>query len=102
MAVQRRDISSLRADDVITRQMSYDPRHPLGCQAKGGDRQIGVAQQIKSLHDIPIIFTTAEVDEGRCAEPIAGVFITKSLDAGIILRSSSLNAQAIDRALIHL
>ena len=99
------DVIALRstADEVITREDELRPDVILmDVKLKGETDGIEVAQQIKSLHDIPIIFTTADVDEGRCAERSRGYSITKSLDAGIILRSSSFNALAIDRAPIQL
>ena len=71
------DVIALRstADEVITREDELRPDVILmGVKLKGETDGIEVAQQIKSLHDIPIIFTTANVDEATVRGAITGVF----------------------------
>ena len=46
----------------------------LDVKLKGETDGTEVAQQIKSLHDIPIIFTTVNVDEATVRGAITGVF----------------------------
>ena len=71
------DVIALRstADEVITREDELRPDVILmDVKLKGETDGIEVAQQIKSLHDIPIIFTTANVDEATVRGAITGVF----------------------------
>jgi CheY-like chemotaxis protein len=63
------------ADEVIARAEELRPDIILmDVRLKGKADGIEVAQQIKSLHDIPIIFTTANVDEATVRGAITGVF----------------------------
>lgn len=71
------DVIALRstADEVITRADELRPDVILmDVKLKGETDGIEVAQQIKSLHDIPIIFTTANVDEATVHGAITAVF----------------------------
>lgn len=71
------DVIALRstADEVITREDELRPDVILmDVKLKGETDGIEVAQQIKSLRDIQIIFTTANVDEATVRGAITGVF----------------------------
>jgi Response regulator containing CheY-like receiver, AAA-type ATPase, and DNA-binding domains len=63
------------ADEVITRADELRPDVILmDVRLKGETDGVEVAQQIKSLHDIPIIFITANADEATVRGAITGVF----------------------------
>lgn len=72
------------ADEVITRADELRPDIILmDVKLKGAIDGIEVAQQIKSLHDIPIILTTANADEATVRRVIAADldgFLVKPLD----------------------
>jgi len=72
------------ADDVITRADELRPDVILmDVRLKGEADGIEVAQQIKSLHDIPIIFIAANADEATVRRAIAAEpdgFLIKPLD----------------------